>query len=144
MVIGRWRLSQQSLATLAPADIAYLAGLFEGEGCFSTHRSKWKGAHHTLITKQPRCQLAMTDRDVVERVAMFLGTRLLGPYENNRQQEHHIKDNKPMFMVSMTGNKAKEFIQMIYPLLGERRRQRIDEMLAECGSERVTHEEENT
>jgi hypothetical protein len=55
--------------TLSKVDIAWLAGLLEGEGSFM--RGKRKDA--------PGISLAMTDRDVVERAAKLLRTKCMGP-----------------------------------------------------------------
>lgn len=58
----------------AAADIAWAAGLFEGEGCFTIQRSPRKRANgESVVYKQPVARLHMTDKDVVERFAKIVG-----------------------------------------------------------------------
>src|SRR3990167_5406713 len=57
-----------------PIEIAWAAGLFEGEGCISVHRSKGR-------RPQPKLNIAMTDLEPMERFAKALGVgNVTGPY----------------------------------------------------------------
>lgn len=49
-------------------EIAWLAGLMEGEGSFF------------LSQNQPKMALLMSDEDIVSRAALLLGTTHRGPY----------------------------------------------------------------
>lgn len=91
----------------------WLAGLLEGEGAF-------------MVTKQgqqPRLVVSMTDEDVIARVAEMWGTAVV-PLKP--QKAHH----KPAFKASIYGRRALEWMLRLRPLLGERRRARIDEIQA--------------
>lgn len=46
-------------------EIYWLAGLLEGEGCFHAYRQGRKKTPNPLV----QVQVAMTDKDVVERIA---------------------------------------------------------------------------
>lgn len=102
-------------------DIYWLAGLLEGEGCFGL-----------LAFGQPRIQLTMTDRDVIDRVAMIAGPAVKGPYRQsgNRQE---------VFAVTITGRKAAGWMMSIYPLMGQRRQSKIREALATWRASRNCH-----
>lgn len=87
----------------------YLAGLLEGEGCF------------TRDSKAIRLALAMTDYDTVQRAATLLGSRVCGPYDTG---------HKPSYRTTVTGKNAVAWMLTLYPLLSQRRRARIQELLA--------------
>jgi len=96
---------------ISTKDIAWLAGLLEGEGCFRYRTT-------------PTIQFAMTDKDVVGRAAGLLGAasvRFRKP-----QAAHH----KPQYEVSIHGQLAAEWMMTLYVLLGARRRGKIREILA--------------
>lgn len=94
-------------------DIAWLAGLLEGEGCFSTATSK-----------SPIIQLAMCDRDVVEHAARLFGAK-------RRPKSHdHPGRWKPQWVTAVYGNRAAGWMMTLYPLLARRRRQKIRAILA--------------
>lgn len=98
-------------------EFAWAAGLFEGEGCFST------GVYKN--TRSFKAQLAMTDRDVVERFHKILGLGLLRfkpPY-----QPHH----KIQYTWTVSGFEDTQAVMAaLWPWLGVRRRARIREILA--------------
>ena len=93
---------------------AWLAGLLEGEGNFQAHN-----------TNHPQIKLAMTDEDVVARVADALGRRY---YRKERPPDR--PNWKPCYVVSICGSDAIGLMMALYPLLGARRRDKIRELLA--------------
>lgn len=94
-------------------DILWLAGLLEGEGCFNLNGSKEGSA---------RIHLCMTDRDVVERAAVLLGTDV--------KMYKHALNRKQPFQCSIYGAKAAAWMMTLYTLMGSRRKARIREVLA--------------
>lgn len=97
-------------------NIAWAAGIFEGEGCIAWSKQK----------KHPRLSVRMTDRDIVLRFhdAVGLG-RFTGPYANTggdpeKQlwcwQTTTIKDTYPV-------------LELLLPYLGERRKARAEEVI---------------
>ncbi len=96
---------------MSDLELAWLAGLLEGEGCFSLHR------------RSPEIRLQMTDRDVVERVALLFGGRRVtaGKPRNWGKQT--------VFTTSTQGDSAVQIMRAIRPHMGERRGARIDELL---------------
>lgn len=103
---------------LSPKDIGWLAGILEGEGCFSIRDTG--GTNPGLSI-----QLQMTDEDVILRAFHLtnLGT-IYGPtqYSNRRKPMYHwyVANKKEVVQILMT----------IYPLMHSRRQAKIKELLA--------------
>ena len=97
-------------------DIFWLAGLLEGEGCFADCPGG--------MPRSPRIQirLAMTDNDVVARASKIMGGSI---YVNKKR----TKGGKLVFHCSVWNARARGWMMTLYPLLGERRRQRIKQIL---------------
>ena len=96
---------------MKPEDAAWLAGLLEGEGCF-------RRTNHT-----PIIQLSMTDQDVTARAANLMKVPTYGPYSKGNGR-------KDQWMACAAGEKAMATMRTIRRYMGERRGQRIDEILA--------------
>ena len=92
-------------------EIAWLAGLLEGEGCFREHK------HSPGIT------LNSTDRDVVEHAADILG--IPRPTKSWIQRPNR----KPMWCVALHGAHAIAWMMTLYTFMGERRRARIRDLI---------------
>lgn len=88
---------------------AWAAGLFEGEGSIAIN-------NHRIIVK-----IQMTDKDIIDRMQEKFGGYV---YDCPKQEEHH-KDSWRWIISDST--EAIDFLDMIYPLLGQRRRARVDE-----------------
>lgn len=95
-------------------ELHWLAGLLEGEGCFTT-------------TGKAKCYPAVymvsTDRDVVKRAAALMGC--------NVQILKHTSEisRKPQHRAVVQGTKAKALMEAVLPLMGTRRSERIRELL---------------
>lgn len=101
-------------------DIYWLAGLFEGEGSFNARSSQRSKRAHPIL------QIGMTDRDIIERAAVLLrhtgGIGIEGLGTTARR-------TKPLFRIVISGPRAIGWMMTLYPLLGERRRLRIHEII---------------
>lgn len=85
-------------------DLAWLAGLVEGEGYIGLRR-----------TYQPILQLDMTDLDVVDRVLTVTGVGTLRPAKE-------LPSGKTSYRWVVTSSRdAAALLMTLYPLLGERR-----------------------
>lgn len=112
-------------------EIAWAAGLFEGEGSFSIQRQR---AHKTKFPTEGRldefvyanASLATTDRDVIERFASIVGVgKIHGPHKRTNDQ------HKPIYVWNVSRRDEFEvFAEMIRPFLGERRLARMNEVIA--------------
>lgn len=110
-------------------DVAYCAGLFEGEG--SVHAVDYyyvAGQKRARKTPQIKVQISMVDRGPLERFANTFGGRIHGPYHPKKygHPDHHQEIWQYM-LDSQAG--AKEALTEMYPLLSERRRAKIDQVL---------------
>lgn len=97
-------------------DIAWLAGLIEGEGCFKMQKT---GGYAGSIC----IALQMTDLDIVERATALIGGTLWGPhgpYGVSKQQT---------FQTAIFGSRAASWMMTLYPFLGHRRRDKVRELL---------------
>jgi len=64
------------VAELSPTDVAYIAGLFDGEGCVTCKQKKTKRPDRGgKIYNQwyIRCEIAMTDKEVISWIHEMLG-----------------------------------------------------------------------
>lgn len=93
-------------------DIAWVAGLLEGEGNFSYPRLQ-----RTILI-----QCAMTDVDVLKKLCRVVGGNLNGPYKYGSNQKY-------FWRVTVTGSRAAGWMMTLYPLLGKRRRMQIRKAL---------------
>ena len=114
----------RKLLKLSSVDIAWLAGLFEGEGSFSLHTRR--------THKYPGAKISMTDRDVIQRVADLLGRNILGPYAGHPGFHGVVspsKTYKDLYQVTVYGPTVVGFMMTVYSFMGERRKARIREIL---------------
>jgi hypothetical protein len=95
-------------------DIAWIAGLLEGEGYF--HINKFS----------PSIDLGMTDFDIVARAAKVLGAKPPKVYYYKKAEQKHWK---PHWKTSIHSALAVGWMMTIYSFLGERRQQRVREVI---------------
>jgi hypothetical protein len=103
------KLTWEKTVTNDPLVIAWAAGIVEGEGHISTYDNK------------VRVVVEMTDLDILERLQNNFGGSLV-------QQKRRKEAWKISWRWSLTSSaKAKEFLILIYPLLGNRRQAKCQE-----------------
>lgn len=103
-------------------DVAWLAGLLEGEGSFSiltVKKGRQAGKRRLQIT------LMMTDEDVMRRAAVLMGATLYGPYGPYQSCK------KPCWQIHVRSHRAAGWMMTLYPLMGVRRREAIESALSE-------------
>ena len=101
------------------SDIAWAAGLFEGEGCWTIRRHKYNG-----YGPYPGAQLHMTDLDVVERFRDIMGVGNIYTRKNQGKKDSHVWNVQGMDKTGIVANK-------IGPYMGKRRLARMREVLTE-------------
>ena len=115
-------------------DIAWIAGLLEGEGCFITHNSK---GHD-----YPEIHLCMSDEDVVIKASGIMkkeikfnksgfidfGSNILkrgvDKYPSNK-----FNKCKDQYTHQLSGNIAIQWMMTLYSLMGKRRQSKILEII---------------
>lgn len=102
-------------APLREVDIAWLAGLFEGEGCMETGKNG--------LT---RLSIVMTDRDVLDRVQALVPCNGITARRNSSGNPHH----KIQYQWRLSGHaRVKEILTLLLPWFGDRRTARAREVL---------------
>lgn len=101
--------------TLTTRDIAWLAGLLEGEGCFFTIKNGYS----------PRVAIGMTDKDIIQRSAAMVGAKCYLAKRKNKPQHH-----KEQHWWMLSGHTAAAVMMTIYAFMGQRRRAKIKDVLA--------------
>lgn len=97
-------------------NIYWLAGILEGEGCFHCASGKWN-------SYTPVISLVTTDRDIIDRVKKLMGTH------------HAITVNNPLsyyktaYQYRVTGNLAVQWMMTLLPLMGKRRKEKMEYLL---------------
>lgn len=104
-------------------DIAWAAGLFEGEGCISHSR------HGT-----PTVSLCMTDEDVVKRFAKVVG---FGSLRGPEYPSGNLGQRSRFWWHGNGYQQAQATIALFWGWLGERRRQKAVEILMEAQNGRI-------
>lgn len=105
--------------------IAWAAGLIEGEGSIQTGEGRYS-SHTGRRIVAVRIRVVMSDPDVVERLRDIFGVGNILPYRNTQGL-----GKKPLFRWDTSRHdEVKSICQAIYPFMGERRRGQIDRLLA--------------
>ena len=94
----------------------WLAGLLEGEGCFSLQK-RWKQSKYDISLS-----LQMTDKDVVQQAAELMKVPMYGPVK-------HL-EYKLVWAIHIRGQRAIDWAKKLYPLLSRRRKAQIDKALS--------------
>jgi hypothetical protein len=108
-------------------DIAWAAGLFEGEGCCYLRKRNDRQGRYV------RMEVAMTDRDVIERFAQAVGFGKVdgpwGPYG---------RGTLPVFRWTVAGfERVQAAAAMVWPWLSPRRREQVRDTLLNGSFRRV-------
>jgi hypothetical protein len=103
-------------STYAPseAEVAWAAGLFEGEGCFS----RW------AVVPRLQASLETTDEDVLQRFVAIVGVGMVA-----KRKTRPVKDHwKASWMWQAGGGDAEVVFDLFAPWLSSRRRARFFEV----------------
>jgi hypothetical protein len=90
-------------------DIAWAAGIYEGEGCVSRHVTAYN-SHHVRIR--------MTDEDIIDRLVEIFPFAHKYKYQAKGKPTYKLAYD---FCIS-GAERVQAFLAMIWPWLGERRR----------------------
>lgn len=99
-------------------EIAWVAGLFEGEGCVTINYHRKNGLPYVRVS------LGMTDADVIEKLHQIVGA---GTIDYNK-----VRPNRTKRMICWRLGKRYEtlnFLSAIAPEMGIRRRAKIEEAI---------------
>lgn len=106
--------------------------MIEGEGSFTIKKSRRKNG----FSCQPQLRVSMTDEDVVRRLASLI------PVGNILKAGRKTKGGKDVWMWTLANSQALiDLMIALRLLMGERRREKIDSILAHSGFIRFVDEE---
>lgn len=96
------------MVDLTDRELMYFVGLFEGEGYFAA---------------RPTVAIQMVDKDIMNYVAQKLNKPLYtySRAADNAQDIHNV---------SLHGRDAIDFMKLLYPYMGQRRKAKIEEAIA--------------
>lgn len=95
-------------------ELAWLAGLLEGEGSFIINKKKGHSKNHYCV------KLVMTDLDVMNKAAKLLNSKISKPF---------LRPNRlPQYSITVYNQAAIELMHLLFPLMGNRRQQKITEI----------------
>lgn len=100
-------------------DIAWVAGVLEGDGSFVLGNQNGKNGK---TYKQHTINLAMSDLDVIEKFTTITGA--------HSRISRKLPSGKIMYQAAVYGPRAIGWAQTLYPLMGKRRQAKIREIIA--------------
>lgn len=106
--------------TISEIELAWLAGILEGEGSFMNSRN----TVNKKVYFYPKITVNMSDQDVVERVARLFETKVYVVPPDPRNTSW-----KQLYRAHITGSRAAEFMERLLPYMGARRSDKINEIL---------------
>lgn len=104
----------EKLKNLTSNNIAWIAGLLEGEGTFGVSN-----------THSPFLAVQMNDKDVLEQAQLIMDAKLYGPYKHRRGDRYDL----PHYRLALYGVPAISWMMTVYTLLHKRRRKRIKSII---------------
>lgn len=109
-------------------NLAWAAGLFEGEGCITLSGKPPSGKRVVL-------ELGMTDEDVVKKFHAIVGVgHVGGPYHPSTRPNHH----KPHWRWTVTGGRqAQAVLAALWPFLCLRRKAKAEEAIRFFAAQQV-------
>lgn len=105
-------------------DIAYSAGLYDGEGTVQLAKYYWANGNGKQLRKTPqiKIRITMTDLEPLQRMQRIWGGNLLGPYQYAKVKGKPKEKYKPFWIWEICSQPlAKLFIKLISPWLCQRR-----------------------
>jgi hypothetical protein len=102
-------------------DIAWLAGLFEGETNFGLDKRSKIRYNNSSSPPAPYIQLSMIDEDVIQKVSKLVN-------KTYKPLNRKTSTNQTVFKVSI-GDRAtlRYLLPLIFPYLGSRRQNQVQE-----------------
>ena len=100
--------------TITDAELAYIAGIIDGEGCITIQKSLKKRCNHASY--QAHVVVCMTSNAVIQHLV----DTVHGGWRTLQQQRAHCR---PIYRFVVTGTNAYNLIEAIAPYLVEKREQ---------------------
>jgi hypothetical protein len=107
------------------AELAWLCGIWEGEGSWSYKPERRKPNRNGKVYVEKshlRMNLQMTDEDIMLRVASIMDGRKITYTEGG--PVHKAAGQKPSYYLSIGGEPAHFWTKLMLPYLGKRRKEK--------------------
>src|SRR5882724_3920796 len=116
-------IANTELLNPSAEDIAWAAGLYEGEGSFFYIKHYYKnGKRFPRKTFQPHLRIGMTDKEPLEKWQSILGGILNGPYSSNKR----FPSAKPHWMLRLDCKSKSVFaLKSMWNHLSPRRKEQF-------------------
>lgn len=109
--------------SLSEIEIAWIAGLLEGEGCFGLDNRAAKRYKVSTAPAIPYVRVAMVDKDVIARLCKLLNKNYFSPTRKT-------STGKIVYIVHISDRETLRYLlPLIFPYLGNRRQQKVQECL---------------
>ena len=106
-------------------EIAWLAGLFEGEAYFGMDKRSSIRYKNSTVPFSPFIKISMVDKDVVDKVSFLLNKKTFSPTRltttNKKVYTCHIGDRETLLYL----------LPKLKPFMGERRKKAINKQIFE-------------
>jgi hypothetical protein len=113
--------SVYSYHCLSELELGWVVGLLEGEGCFTIKKGKRKNG----FSCTPAVRVVSTDGDVIDRLHELV------PAGSVCKPTRKTKGGKQIYSWSLQNTEAVlDLLVVVFPMMGERRQNRIREVLA--------------
>lgn len=124
MMYKQYRRSKSKMLNLTETDIAWIAGLLEGEGYFGID-NRSKGRYEISNTPPaPFIKVSMVDEDIIQRLSKLLDKSYFSPSRKTVKGKQvytlHIGEKEKVLFI----------LQKILPYMGVRRGERITECIS--------------
>ena len=106
-------------------ELAWLTGIWEGEGSWMYKRGRTRTyPNGKTYTEKPhmRMTMGMTDQDIMERVGVIMDGRSITHTDGG--PVHKAAGQKPMYIITLQGDAARRWTELMKPYLGKRRQQK--------------------
>lgn len=111
------------MVNISQTDLAWLAGLLEGEGYFGIDNRSANRYETSTTPAKPFIKLAMTDQDIVEKVSTMIGKRYF-------IAGRPTAAGKTVYILHIGARETvKPILLGILPYMGQRRSERINQCL---------------
>jgi hypothetical protein len=107
-------MKEEHLYFPSHSEVAYCAGLFEGEGCILTTKQGW-----------PVIAIVMTDREPLEQFERYMGGAIAPTPKTPRQPHHKIQYSYRAY----SWRDVIRIGEQLYPWLSPRRQEQVDKVL---------------
>jgi len=95
---------------ISSCDLGWIVGIIEGEGCI-------------IFQHGPVIEVRMTDKDIIEKLHRLVKYSIMYSYDG------YLRSDKTVYIFTLAGNPAVQWLMTIVSLLGVRRRSKAIEVI---------------